>query len=277
MNAFFAIPGWLITGISLFTIAAYFHFRSGSSYGLVNRLYSLLIGGSDFSNDKLKRFWQERTDIERFNALFYMKAKSMKEIYWFQDRVKKNELDVKFFSKMRGGYDAELRKVKKFSPWILAIPFIVLIFVTSAIQPLFFVATSDGAIIKMKNEDQWISLNQNGASSVRFVIVTQKGTEWAFNKAACSKKLGQSILIKKTGLSGQSISKICEYLEDPDSSSYINQVISDQKLFWYLGFLYILVAMLVGKEILGLVHTLRARPKLYAAFIKARKKRMHAA
>ncbi|BBB24614.1 DUF6216 family protein [Amphritea japonica] len=273
LNAFLSLPAWLVTGLFLLAIAGYFQFKSGSSYALMNRLYALLIGGSEFSDRKLKKFWQERTDIERFNALFHMQTKSLKEIHWIQQRVQKNELNIKFFSKMRGGFDSQLRKVKKINPWITVFPGVVFLGIALSIQPLLFIASSNGAIVKLKNESQWVSLNKNGFSSISYLIILEESKEWAFDKSACE-SLGQVGVVNTTGLSIESVKIICSSFEDPESIAYFNQTIKDQKIFWYIGTLYFFVAILISRLLISMIHTIKARPQLYEALIKARRDRI---
>lgn len=277
LNLFLNLPDWFIAFLLPIPLVAFFQMRSGSSYGLLNRLYGIVIGGNEFSDAKLKSFWEERTDVERFNALFHMQAKSLKEIHWFQQRIRKNELDIKFFTQMRGGFDFQLRKVKKRSPEFfyssISALGIILILVILAIQTLLFIASSDGAVLKLKGEDQWMSINKNGFSSTSLFLPAEMGKEWAFNKSACT-SLGIDSLIEKTSLQKSSVERICNSFEHYESLIYFEKTIKDQKLFWYIGALYVFVSVILGRLIFSMIHTYRGREKLYNDLISARRNRI---
>ena len=269
LAVFFSLPAWIVPSLFPVSLAIYFQMRSGSSYSLVNRLYAILIGGSEFSDDKLKKFWEERTDIERFNALFHMQAKTIKEIYWFQKRVQKNELNMKLFSKMRGGFDSQRRKIKKLKPWILLVPGIIFLLVALPIQPYLFIASSDVAIIKLKNE----SLNRDGAASVSLYPPATMDKEWRFDKSDCA-SIGLSTLAEKSRFKEKSIKTICSSFENKESLEYFEQVVNDQKNFWYISILYILVAILLIRLLFSVVHTIRGRKALLEAYLQARRNRI---
>jgi hypothetical protein len=277
LTLFFSLPAWIVPSLFPIALAIYFQMRSGSSYSLVNRLYALLIGGSEFSDAKLKKFWEERTDVERFNALFHMQAKTIKEIHWFQKRVQKNELNIQFFSKMRGGFNSQLRKIKKLSPKLyyssISALGLILIIVVLAIQPLLFIASSDGAILKLKDEDQWMSINRNGFSSVSWFPLAEIGKEWAFDKAACT-SLETNLLVEKTKLLKPSVEIICNSFDDSGSLIYFEKTIKDQKNFWYIGALYFVVAVFLGRLIISTIHTYRGRKALLEAYLQARRNRI---
>lgn len=271
-NTVLNLPAWLISGLFLFSVAAYFQFRSGSSFGVVNRLYALLNGGSDFHDPKLQQFWQDRKDIERFNALFHMKAKTVQEIQWFQNRVRKNKLDVKLFARMRGGFDSQRRKVKKIFPWLLAIPGLLLIGTVTALLPIYLVASSDGAILKLKGETQWITIQDNSFSSFSY-FEYPGDKDWMFKASACQ-SLNKPELVTRTGLAESSITSICASFDSYESFLYFNKVLKGQELFWYLLLLYIFISVLIARQITSVIHTIRARSKLYEALIKARRDRI---
>jgi len=273
LTVFFSLPAWIVPSLFPVLLAIFFQMRSGSSYSLVNRLYALLIGGTEFSDAKLKKFWEERTDIERFNALFHMQAKTIKEIHWFQKRVQKNELSMQFFSKMRGGFDSQRRKIKKLKPWVWLIPGIIFLLVVLPIQPYLFIASSDAAIIKLKNESQWMSLNKDRAASVSLYPPATMGKEWRFDKSDCA-SIGLSTLAEKSGFKEGSIKTICSSFENKESLEYFEQVVNDQKNFWYISILYILVAMFLIRLLFSVVHTIRGRRALLEAYLQARRNRI---
>jgi len=90
----FDVPTWVFPSLAFLLLAMYFHKRSGTSYGLFSRLYALLIGGSDFTDSSLSEFWNDRKDIERFNALFGLKAHSLHDIHLFNKWIEAYNLDI---------------------------------------------------------------------------------------------------------------------------------------------------------------------------------------
>ncbi|BDA16123.1 hypothetical protein KAM345_000370 [Aeromonas caviae] len=73
------LPGPLlnmaILVVSFIGLRLFFHYRAGTSYGFVSRLYALLVGRSEYQDDTLAEFWRRNKELERFNAIFNFKAK----------------------------------------------------------------------------------------------------------------------------------------------------------------------------------------------------------
>lgn len=108
---------FLLMLLAVLLLAFYFHRRAGSSYGILNRVYALLMGGGDFYNEEIGRFWKERRDIERFNALFNVGAKSIGEIFEFKSWVEKFDIDVRLVTSLRKRIDLERMQVVKVKCW----------------------------------------------------------------------------------------------------------------------------------------------------------------
>lgn len=107
------ISPWLsLVLLTVFTVI-WFRLRAGTSYGLLNRLYAIVLGGKEFHDNAVTEFWNERKDIERFNALFNTRAKSLQEVNLFIKWIEKNDLDLRKLTKLNDLFDMEKREVKK--------------------------------------------------------------------------------------------------------------------------------------------------------------------
>nr|WP_027311662.1 DUF6216 family protein [Balneatrix alpica] len=84
---------WLSPVIFTALAAIWFRLRAGTSYGLLNRLYAIVIGGKEFHDSSVAEYWNERKDVERFNALFNTRAKSLKDIQRFRLWIERHDLD----------------------------------------------------------------------------------------------------------------------------------------------------------------------------------------
>jgi hypothetical protein len=176
------LGSWLTTTLSgltvIITLYLFFRWRAGSSYGFLNRLYAIFIGGSEFHHDVTAKFWSDRKDIERFNALFNTKAKSLNDIQKFIIWIEDNELDLRKFTTLKDWFDFEKRKVKKPKKWQLATPFVFTLLAYISSIPISVIASVDAALIKFNDERQWIWLGHTEAKNFSlnpFEIIAMTG------------------------------------------------------------------------------------------------------
>jgi len=271
----FAIPRWQATGailiIAFIVGAVYFHRRAGTSYGLLSRLYALLIGGSDFHHDSLIEFWKERRDVERFNALFNIKAKSATDIERFNRWIKDYDLDVSTFTKLKSWFDLERRKVRKVKKWQYISPLVLVLVAYFATVFTAGIGFADAALIKLGGEDQWIWLNHKKASSFNYNPFRDSANDWYLTKSACEKAdFDSQAVADSTGLKQQSISAICNSFDNADDAKHIDDVILDQKIFLLIAVIPFLFGIHCYLEALRRANVKAARRHLYNKLIRAK-------
>ncbi len=227
----------------------------------MSRLYALLIGGSAFHDDKLNSFWKERIDVERFNALFNIRTKSLKEIHLFQSWLDSNELDIRKFAGLRNSFDYEKTEVQKLNKFFLAIPITFILIVIWAVQPLLFLTTNDSAIIKLKAESDWVALNGNSVSNVSFSVVLKERNKWHFEKADCQQQT-RAELADLTSLTSDSIDILCKSFTSKEDAKFIQETLQQQRSFWYAAILLLVMMIVFLQELIWMVRTMLARTYL---------------
>lgn len=246
-NGFFNIQemlgSWLITSFSNIAVVIlpfvflfiFFKMRTGTSYGLLNRLYTIFIGGSDFHHDPVIKFWHERKDVERFNALFNMKAKSLKEIQLFVDWIEKYDLDLEKFTRLRGWFDFEKRTVEKINAWWIAVPCAFALLAYFTLFPTMVVASVDAALIRFKSEEQWIFLDHTQARNFSINPLRNKVNDWQISKVDCSNSsFSTEKTAKKNQLLEENVRIICESFNNLEDAQWIENTINSQKFFWFV-------------------------------------------
>jgi len=265
---------WLSPGILIALSAFWFRLRAGTSYGLLNRLYAIAIGGKDFHDDSTADFWKERKDVERFNALFNTRAKSLKDIHQFKRWIEANDLDSRRFTSISSWFDFEKRKVKKLNGWRLIIPFVGAALFALAAIPAIPIASAEAALIKFKGEENWLWLSHTDASSYSYNPLRDKSNDWHITAALCaSSGFDKEEVAKATNLKPKHIELICQSLSSEEGTIRINEIIADQKLFWILVPICWILAFQYIVEAIRRVDALQARPYLLSKLREVRRRR----
>lgn len=268
------IGGWLIGPILLLVLFGYFHLRAGTSYGFLSRLYALLIGRSEFHNESLTAFWQERKDVERFNALFNTKAKSLKDIELFVRWIENYDLDIRKFTRLKSWFDFEKRQVKKLKVRQLVTPLVFTLISYLASITATDLASTNAALIKLGGEEQWIWVGHSEASSFSINPFSANSDAWRLTKTACGKAgFDASLVASEIGLQGKSINAICESFSNSEDAKRIDSFIAKQKIFWLLAVILWVLALNFFSEALRRAGAHKARPYLRDKFNAARLRR----
>ena len=182
------LPGPLlnmvILVVSFLGLRLFFHYRTGTSYGFVSRLYALLAGRSEYQDDTLAEFWRRNKELERFNAIFNFKAKSLEDahklIKWFDEY----DLDHKKFARLKVWFDIEKLEIKK-ATRIQAVSFMFLgIALALASVPSLDLGIRNAALIKFKDESQWIWLDHDRAYNAPYSL----SKDWLLTAQNCTQK-----------------------------------------------------------------------------------------
>lgn len=264
------LPG-LLFFLLIVLAAIWFRLRAGTSYGLLNRLYAIVIGGKEFHDSNVAEYWNERKDVERFNALFNTRAKSVKDIQRFRLWIEKHDLDFRTFTSIQRWFDFEKRKIKKLNTWQLALPFIGAFLYVLLSSPLIPLATASSALLKFKDEEQWMWINETAASSFSYNPFRDKSNDWRISPELCSQStFDPTELSKQVKLQPTNIQIICNSFGEPNSTSHINEVIADQRLFWIFVVISWIFAFHSFKEAIRRADANRARPYLLNKLLSAR-------
>lgn len=240
---------WLPIIILTSFAAVWFHLRAGTSYGLLNRLYAIVIGGKEFHDDSVTEFWNERKDIERFNALFNIRAKSLKEINRFIKWLNINDLDLRKLANLNDLFDMEKMEVKK-GPYFIATHLLLCATLFFALLSTFLVnlAGKDAALVKFSDEAQWIWLNHDAAYSTNYNPFRDNAQNWRLTVKTCSQApLNPESLSKRTQLKPENINNICESFSNKEDIQRVTEIIESQTSFVWLALVFTLLSIYLFK------------------------------
>lgn len=264
---------FLLMLMATFFLAFYFHRRAGSSYGFFNRVYALLMGGGEFYDEEIGRFWKERRDIERFNALFNVGAKSKKEIVAFNNWIEKFNIDVCLVANLRGRIDLErlrVAKVKRREPLFL-MPMLLL--ATFVFVFLLSIAFSNSALLKFKGESQWLWLNHEKAYSTRFHNLVSGG-EWVITKTECEQARDDyTDLLVDFGPSKKSVKIICDSFFDDKEFAEVDRLVKKQKAFFVPAAVASLFVLILYLELMAASRAIIARRHILHKYISYKNNR----
>ncbi|MCF5884324.1 hypothetical protein K3H38_15425 [Aeromonas veronii] len=244
------LPGPLlnmaILVVSFIGLRLFFHYRAGTSYGFVSRLYALLVGRSEYQDDTLAEFWRRNKELERFNAIFNFKAKSLddahKLIKWFDEY----DLDHKKFARLKGWFDIEKLEIKK-ATRTQAVGFMLLgiAFALVSVPPLDL-GLRNAALIKFKGESQWIWLDHDQAYNSPYNLTK----DWRFTARTCSQEtFSAESAAKETQLKTETIASICDSFTNAADAARIDEIIKGQKIFLVFALQFIIFAISSFTEI----------------------------
>jgi len=268
LKVIYGLPQWLVwgaTGLIAITIGAiYFHRRSGTSYGLMNRLYNHLIGKSDFNDKSILEFWNQRKDVERFNALFHLRAKSTIDIKRFQLWLEVHDIDLSKLNNLKTWFDFERRKIMKISKLqAFLYPTLAVIFYFATIAALQ-IGLPNSALVKLAGEKKWIWLNHKEATNSDFNPFRERSDDWRINKPICDgSNLNSSPPLKSTGLTAKSIEVICTSFDEENNRKFIDTNIQQQKIFLLFAAITASVSVYFYMTALRMLYVARTRRYLY--------------
>ncbi len=265
------LPGPLlnmvILVVSFLGLRLFFHYRAGTSYGFVSRLYALLAGRSEYQDDTLAEFWRRNKELERFNAIFNFKAKSLEDahklIKWFDEY----DLDHKKFARLKVWFDIEKLEIKK-ATRTQAVSFMFLgIVLALASIPSLDLGIKNAALIKFKDESQSIWLGHDRAYNAPYSL----SKDWLLTAQNCTQKtfIAESAA-NETQLKTETIANICDSFTNTSDAARIDEIIKGQKIFLVFALPFIVFAIASFTELF------RRLTAVEAATYLAEKKRIKA-
>lgn len=245
-----ALPGPLLNTVilllSFLGLRAFFHYRAGTSYGFVSRLYALLAGRSEYQDDTLAEFWRRNKELERFNAIFNFKAKSLEDahklIKWFNEY----DLDHKKFARLKGWFDIEKLEIKK-ATRTQAVAFMLLGIALALVSVASLdLGTRNAALIKFKDESPWIWLGHDQAYNSPYNL----NKNWRLTAENCSQKtFNAESAAQVTQLKPETIANICASFTNEADAKRIGEIINGQRIFLVFAIPFIVFAVASITEI----------------------------
>ena len=233
------IPGWLgsllntaIPIVIVLILVCYFHYRAGTSYGFVSRLYTLLAGRSDYHDGTLEEYWKKHKDLERFNAVFNFKAKSLQDAHRLVNWFDEYDLDHKRFARLKSWFDVEKLEIRETTRTQIFILFLLGVTLVAPTVICTDAALKNAALIKFNDETRWLWLGHDQAYSVTYNPIRDRSEDWRLTKQNCGKEtFDAESVASATGLKAKTITSICDSFTNSTDDEYINGVIEGQTLF----------------------------------------------
>ncbi|WP_323919097.1 DUF6216 family protein [Aeromonas caviae] len=248
--------------ILILCVCVYIHKRAGSSFSLINKVVSILYSGKNFNSNEINKIWEEREDVERFNATFNTRAENHQQIVDFYEWVNKLKLNFKMLTSLGRNLDMRRRKITKVRWFEIA--------VTGSLAPvmafcsLFILAISfnNAALIQMKNHKDvgWFWINSNVAYS--FQAPYEGETKWKIYKKSCEKG------IKNTDIPEEFNKMICESFQNEERVLQINDLIESQHNLKFHALVIMLFAFYMYACTNESLRAKRARKMVYSRLIE---------
>nr|WP_278991832.1 DUF6216 family protein [Plesiomonas shigelloides] len=243
------------------------HYRAGTSYGFVSRLYALLAGRSEYQDDTLAEFWRRNKELERFNAIFNFKAKSLEDahklIKWFDEY----DLDHKKFARLKVWFDIEKLEIKKATrTQAVSFMFLGIAFALASV-PSLDLGIRNAALIKFKDKSQWIWLDHDRANNAPYSLSKDR----LLTAQNCTQKtfIAESAA-NETQLKTETIANICDSFTNISDAARIDEIIKGQIIFLVFALPFIVFAIASFTELF------RRLTAVEAATYLAEKKRIKA-
>ncbi|MHC5106665.1 DUF6216 family protein [Enterobacter ludwigii] len=247
--------------------------KSGSAYSLMERIWFIFLGGKKYSDEASNKFYDDIRDMEKFNAIFNVNAKTPSEYKKIRDWIIKYDLEIKQISKIKNNIIARNLKIKKQS--ICMIMLTVSVVFSSLILVIFslIIANADSALVRIKSDGTYLKINTHGTSKIYHF---SNNDNWVLTKDTCLKIDHNTEKTKKasaiTKLEPNVIGIICEMYIKEDFK-YINQTINEQKVFWKFFILFLILTLVSFRELLKSFYTCDARGMLLHKYTLYRKTR----
>lgn len=262
---------YFLFGFFLIALAVFFYFRIGSSFSVKGRLYGFVVDRSDFYNEEIKCFWKDRKDVERFNALFNINAKSVKEVVGFKGWVEKYDLNILSLTNLKGRVDLKKMSVKRKSNIEIAVLLVFLIVIFFAMSFFLSISVSNSALLKFNDDDQWFWLNHDRARSHIFEDFIADRNEWVITKIDCENGFEVEEKASEIGMSEKNINNICRSFENEKDIAKIDEFIKNQKWFFILSMISLFFMLLPYFELARILKSIEARREIYFKYVIYRK------
>ncbi|EXU76025.1 DUF6216 family protein [Erwinia mallotivora] len=212
-----------------------FYSRSGSTYSLYYRLWSLLVGEKNFHDVHLESYMQERKDLDKFNAIFNTDIKKKNDLDDFYKWLVRYDIDIKKISESKGNFDFHNMKMRK-PHWMLIIMaaiFSVLMFIFGV--AIAAISITDKAILQFHDGEPWVLINHNMAKPMfnKYIITPKDCLKENYNA---------NKIMEKTKFYLSTVETICHSFNSNTDKEIIDKFVASQKKVSWLTFVILYVS-----------------------------------
>jgi hypothetical protein len=211
---------------------AFFWWRSGSIYSLLERVWRLVAGKAEVSDEKLKKFILETRDVEKFRFMFGLKVERMAELHKLLEWLNANSIGISKAQMAKRWINAKTRELIPVPKYYLPIRALGLVLCVVALMLLVISVTSSDALLQMKGSKTWFLAD---ATSIKGFY-----EDWVIEPAQCPKEI-----VSKSvgGLTNAEVHLLCEAFKDGTFKQLVSDTVRQQRI---LGLMYGLLVLIGG-------------------------------
>ncbi|MCJ7925634.1 MAG: DUF6216 family protein [Pantoea vagans] len=234
--------------VILLLIIQYVRRKTNSSYSLLDKLWGWVVGNNGFRNPQILDFHEEMQDIDRFNLIYNMKAKSINEIINMQRWLKEESYDIRELSRLSSFFDIVNLKIRKPNKLVSFSLFLSIIMILPLGLVCFVPLISFGAIIQASDSKTLMIISSDKA------IVF--GEHFSLHKDDCDfKKIDKNRLSDLSRFSPNDIDDLCEAFKDEAFKRVIFSLNRMESMFSVFGFLVIYFSIVFFLELNRRIYT----------------------
>lgn len=257
-----------------FSIALYFKHRSGTTYGIKNKIYSILTGKDKFEDQAFENLWLQNRDIERFNVIFNLNATCKEDVFKFVKWSKRYSIDTRKLTSISKYFNIRTLKIK--SPDKAYITFKILISLIFYFSSLLFleISGSDYALINVKHGNKLVWINQSSAKPFTLGSLFSEHDAWTLYPESCDpEKYDLSKIAKHINYKLKTVKVICDTLVNEKDRLFVSNELNERKKYLILGIIFLLVAFELFRRIYRSLSAYRMKAHFLERFKEYRKRR----
>lgn len=223
-----AFAGPLLLGIAIM----FFWWRSGSIYSLLERVWRLVAGKAEVSDERLKKFILETRDVEKFRFMYGLRVERMAELHRLLEWLNANSIGISKAQMAKRWINTKSREFIPVPKYYLLIRSMWVVLCGVVLIPLVMSVTSSEALLQMKGSKTWFLAD---ATSIKGFY-----EDWVIESAQCPKEF----LSKDVGgLTNAEVHLLCDALKDGSLKQLVSNTVRQQRI---LGLMYGLLVLIGG-------------------------------
>ncbi|MDO9150952.1 MAG: DUF6216 family protein [Methylotenera sp.] len=229
LNNFYLV----LTGpIIIITMVIFAWFRAGTIISLLERLWRLIVGKVEVTDQKLIKFNKQMRDIEQFNFVYGLKVKSIEQMHQVIEWIGENKLgfiDVISAKKWIDTHSMNIQLPPRGYIWWRFVGFLL----CGVLLALSSIALgSNSVLVQFKTSKTWFLLDQSKAQGLI--------GDWILEVKQCDGLESNKLLVttKLTEIENQ---LICESFKEKSFVEYLDKTLHSQRLL--SGFIFCVFLM----------------------------------
>lgn len=212
----------------------FFWWRSGSIYSLLERIWRLVAGKTEVSDEKLKKFILETRDVEKFRFMYGLKVERMAELHKLLEWLNVNSIGISKAQMAKRWINAKSRVLIPVPKYYLFNRALGLALCGVVLMTLVISVTSSEALLQMKGSRTWFLAD---AASIKGFY-----EDWVIEPAQCPKEI---VSENVGGLTNAEVHLLCDAFKDGTLKQLVSDTVRQQRI---LGLMYGLL-VLIGAAI----------------------------